>query len=184
MNWYLQCNCFLWCSPLMCVWACLRRWCRTLTSPPPTCCGSLWRRPTLSLTHGCSRPARVPPTLLPWRCHSPKKWAIFHIVSPNGLSYCFIRQPLFKTFGIIVLNLGPVQSDGATESLLTLLLWTRKVRRWYFLMGNWRQGARWRTSAVRKRDQIRSCWSQGTTFCLTHFSWTSPLTRKMASWLA
>lgn len=158
----------------MCVSVFLMHCCLTLNSPPPTCCGWLWRQPILSPTHGCSLRALLPHTLLAWRCHSLQKWVVIQDVS--------CRKRLW--FRILALWTHICHISYRITFNTPYSLTNRKVRHWYSLMGNQRQGARWRSNAVRKREQIRTCWSRGITFCPTHFSWMSPLTRKMASWLA
>lgn len=162
----------------MCVSVCPIRCCLMLNCPPPTCWVWLWRRPTLSLTHGRWHQAPLPRTPLAWRCRLPQKWVV------SWTSDSFIRQACSKL--VMVQNLRSVQSDYAhrchrTEHSFSLN--TRQVRCWYSLMGNRSQGVSLRRSAVRKGDPIKTFLSLGTTYCLMHFSWKREETRKMASWL-
>lgn len=158
----------------MCVSVCPICCCVMLNSPPPTCWWLLWRRPTLSLTHGRWHLAPLPRTPSACRCRSPQKWVV-------SCSFTEGNQRRFHQT-CLVQNLCPVRSDLCIDATFSPLN-PRQVRCWYSLMGNRRQGVRLRRRADRRRGQIRTFMSRWTNSCLMHFSWRSPSTRKMASWL-
>lgn len=181
--WYLECGFLVIAAIPGCVRQCVRFavvWCWTLYLQPAEgdsgdsllaawlMGADIWPRSHVHRWHGGATHGRS---------------ELFHVVWQNGTSDSFIRPVCSSRrlwFSISALS---SQICASVPQNTFSPLNTRQVRCWYSLMGSKRQGVRRRRSADRKRDQIKTFLSPGTNSCLTHFSWKSPSTRKMASWL-